>query len=147
MPVVEDVLLSTVLPELVLKEIPCEKVLKVMMVLFDITLALVFLKLIPCDKVSLVSMLQFFISMPVTPVAEMAVEPRPVVVTLKPAQSRTTSVDPALKKIAVEGQIMSALSVVLVVKTVPQAETGSGTTSIEVRIPVATNISSSSSSV
>ena len=122
MPVVEAELLSIVLPELVINEIPCEKVLRVVMVLFDTTLALVLPSLTPCDKVSLVSMLQFFISMPVTSEAEIAVEPRPVVVILKSTQSRITLFDPApLKKSAVEGQFISESRVVLVVNVVPQA--------------------------
>ena len=122
MPVVEVVLPSTVLPELVIKLIPCEKVLRVVMELFDITLLLVLPSLIPCAKVPLVSMLQFLISTPVTLSAEIAVDPLPVVVTLKPAQSRITLFDPApFKMSAAEGQFISESRVVLVVNNAPHA--------------------------
>ena len=100
MPVVEAELLSIVLPELLINEIPCENVLRVVMVLFDITPVLESLNLIPCAKVPLTTMLQFFISTPVTLEAVMAVEPRPEVVTLNPAQSMMTLFDPAPSKMS-----------------------------------------------
>ena len=119
-PVVEIVLPSIRLLELRIKRIPAEKILAVVMMLFEISMLLVSTTFIPNPEGASVSISQFFIITPVTLEAETPLPP--VTEIAKPAQSRITLFDPApLKKSAVEEQFMSESKVVLVVNVVPQA--------------------------